>query len=102
MVELLPVLGQLGGGGAMVAIIIYLLAHIRADRIAAVERIKAAHDRADEAEERARTARAREDAEHDRAIQAETALALARLQLPPAPPPDPTAPPALPIGGDGA
>lgn len=101
MVELLPVLGQLGGGGAMVAIIIYLLAHIRADRIAAVERIDAAHRRADEAETRAREAWAREEIERRRAIEAEVALALARLPLPPPPPPDPTAPPA-PIGGDGA
>lgn len=96
MVELLPVLGSLSGGGVLLGVIIYLLGNNRADRIAAIERIKAANDRADEAEERARQARVREDVERQRANNAEAALALA--QLPPVPLPDPTAPPALPGG----
>lgn len=100
MVELLPVLGSLGGGGVLLGVIVYQLAHIRAIQVAASERIKVANDRADEAEARARVARAAEDAQRDRANTAETALALARLQLPPAPV-DPTAPPALPPGGEG-
>lgn len=99
MVELLPVLGSLGGGGAMVAVIIYLLANNRADRAAASDRIKAAHDRADEAEVRAREARAAEDAERRRANAAEATISRL-LPDPVLPAVDPTAPPAR-QAGDG-
>jgi hypothetical protein len=89
--DILPLLGQLGGGGALVAVIIYLLGSNRADRKDAREAIAAAHERAKAAEARVEAANAMLDA----------ALARARIaeaQLPAPPPPllDPTAPPALP------
>lgn len=100
MVELLPILGSLGGAGGLVIVIVYLLAHIRADRAAAVDRITAANDRADRAEERTELARQLQDAALDRARTAEDragrAEALLSALLPPPVLPDPTAPPALP------
>lgn len=89
MVELLPALASLGGGGTLVAVIVYLLASNRADRTAATERIAAANARADLAEARAAKAIAGEDAAILRARLAEAQV----VYRPPPPMVDPAAPP---------
>jgi hypothetical protein len=91
LLEAWPALGGLGGGGVLVYLLVHLLGSNRADRAQAIERIKAANDRADAADKRAEDARRAEyeawSVARDAKLRADRLeIENERLRCPPPPP----------------